>query len=155
MWSSEVLNDERIPNLASNSNRVTFDPHFGQEKELKNWQNTWFSQYSTVFGQKGDQMLFDSNFRPDLEYSHHLASCRTHLLLFSHFEFFLCYFWSCCYFLSFRMLLFGHKCGRGPHFFLEKVNSMSSSLLTLKMHQIAGETVRFQKRCTSRATLMA
>ena len=44
-----------------NSNRIPFDPPFGK-KNCQNWQDTRFSQFSTVFGQKGGQMLFDLNF---------------------------------------------------------------------------------------------
>ena len=45
-----------------NLNRITFDPLFGQ-KTVKNRPNLDFPQFWPFFGQKGGQMLSDSNFK--------------------------------------------------------------------------------------------
>ena len=77
------------------------------------------------------------NLRPDLESSHYIASLRTlfyyfHLLNFSP-----------------PMLSPDHKCRwfftRPKNFLQEMQFSLTSSWWALKMHQIGGETVRFQK----------
>ena len=80
-----MRNDEGIPNLASEFKSDNIWPPFGQQT-FEYWQNTWFIQCSTVFGQKGVKCYSIGITRPDLESSHHLAYLRPHLTWFSNFD---------------------------------------------------------------------
>ena len=46
---------------SQNSNRITFDPIFGQ-KTVENGENINFASFLPFFGQKWGQMLSDVNF---------------------------------------------------------------------------------------------
>ena len=56
MGAYNIQNDERIPN----SNRITFDPLFGQ-KTVENRDIFKNPNFRKFFGQKGSQMLSDLN----------------------------------------------------------------------------------------------
>ena len=56
---SKMRHDERIQNLVSEFKADYIWPHLLIKKNVKSWENTLFWQFSTVFGQKWGQILFD------------------------------------------------------------------------------------------------
>ena len=62
--------------LSQNSNWIIFDLLFGQTT-VQNWINQAFHQFSKFLGQKGVKCYSIWVLRPDLEFSHNLASFRT------------------------------------------------------------------------------
>ena len=65
-----------------NSNRITFHPHFAQ-KAVKNWQNTRFSLFLTVFWSKRGTNVTLYEFLGQI-WNNHSASLRTpHDMIFS------------------------------------------------------------------------
>ena len=76
-----------------NSNKITFDPLFGQ-KPAENRLNRIYCQLSTVFGKKGVRCYPISIRRPDLESSHHFGYIDPFWYAIFHFDFLTTYaFW--------------------------------------------------------------
>ena len=139
-----MQNDESIPNLTSNSNRITFDPVFVL-KTVENWQNIRISLFSTVFfGKKRVKRNSIWILRTDLESSHHFASLK---ILFDRIFTFSC--------LDLPCYVLNTNVGGVSFFSIMKI-SMSSSWYALKnASDRGGETVLFKKVVhTNRITLM-
>ena len=61
----DMLNDKRIPNLASQFKLDNIWPLFGKKEKLK---ELYFANFWQLFGQKGGHMLSDLNSKTNLEY---------------------------------------------------------------------------------------
>ena len=82
-----MLNYEKIPNLNTNSNRVSFDPLLAKNKLSKTGKIPDLANFRQFFGQKVGQMLLNLNFKTRFEILSSFSISWAPFCLFSHFEF--------------------------------------------------------------------